>query len=207
MSRNDAKKSKGKDIKPDTTVPKEETVRQEEEVGQEEGVRQEEPASETSLLEQQLAEEQKKSAEYLDRLKRSHADLINYKRRSRQEQMDARARAEGALLERVLPVLDDLGRAMASMPPELADNPWVEGVALTARQLMNTLEQLGVTPVGEPGETFDPYKHDAILRMPSPKHAEGTIIQVIRPGYMLRDRVLRPAQVVVASSPAHEENA
>lgn len=206
MSWNDAKKSKEKDIQPDTTIPAEETVRPEE-VGQEEEVRPEEATSEASLLEQQLAEEQKKSAEYLNQLKRSHADFINYKRRCRQEQKDARASAEGALLERVLPVLDDLGRAMASVPEELADNAWAEGIALTARQLMNTLEQLGVTPIGEPGETFDPYKHDAILRMPSPKHAEGTIIQVVRPGYMLRDRVLRPAQVVVASSPAHEENA
>lgn len=197
MSRNDAKKSK--DIQPDTPMMEGEIVVPEEEDQQARA------ASETPSPEQLLAAEQKKSAEYLDQLKRSQADFINYRRRSRQEQIDARISAEGILLERILPVLDDLGRAMASVPPELADNPWVEGIALTARQLSNTLEQLGVTPMGEPGEPFDPYKHDAILHMPSPQHSEGTIIQVIRPGYMLKDRTLRPAQVVVASSPTQDE--
>ncbi|GCE08373.1 nucleotide exchange factor GrpE [Dictyobacter aurantiacus] len=202
MSQNDAKKSSEKDVQPDTTVVEGEVVAPEEEMGG----RREEVTSEAPSLEQQLADEQQKSAEYLDQLKRAQADFINYRRRSRQEQVDARASGEMALLERILPVLDDLGRAMASVPPELADNAWVEGIVLTSRQLTNTLEQLGVTPVGEPGEAFDPYKHDAILRMPSPQHDEGTIIQVVRPGYMLRDRVLRPAQVVVASAPSQEEN-
>ncbi|GLV55275.1 hypothetical protein KDH_21220 [Dictyobacter sp. S3.2.2.5] len=202
MSRNDAKKSKEKDVQPDTTVVEGEVVTPEEETqGQQEEVTPGAPS-----LEQQLAGEQQKSAEYLDQLKRSQADFINYRRRSRQEQVEARASGEMALLERILPVLDDLGRAMASVPSELTDNAWVEGVMLTSRQLTNTLEQLGVTPVGEPGEPFDPYKHDAILRMPSPQHDEGTIIQVVRPGYMLKDRVLRPAQVVVASAPSQEEN-
>ncbi|GCE24009.1 nucleotide exchange factor GrpE [Dictyobacter kobayashii] len=186
MSQNDAQKPQAEDVQADTITQQEETA--------------------TTSVEQQLAQEQQKCAEYLDLLKRSQADFINYKRRARQEQAEARASAQAALFEKILPVLDDLGRAMSSMPPELANNAWARGVDLAARQLINTLEQLGVKAIGEPGETFDPYKHDAILRMASKEHPEGTIIQVVRPGYMLGDRVIRPAQVVVSTSSSDEED-
>ncbi|GCF08470.1 nucleotide exchange factor GrpE [Dictyobacter arantiisoli] len=154
--------------------------------------------------EQQLAEEQRKANEYLDLLRRTQADFINYKRRVAQEQAEARSVAQSAVIERLLPVLDDLGRVMASVPEELTDNPWAQGVLLSSRQLLNTIEQLGVRPLGAPGEPFDPYKHEALMRIPRSDMTEGTIIEVIRPGYTIGERILRPAQVIVSSAPTAE---
>ncbi|GCE31431.1 nucleotide exchange factor GrpE [Dictyobacter alpinus] len=153
---------------------------------------------------EQLAAEQQKSAEYLDLLQRTQADFANFKRRTRQEMADTRTNAQAALIERLLPVLDDLGRVMASAPPELADHSWAQGVMLASRQLSNTLEQLGLKELGVPGEPFDPYKHEALLRAPSTEYPEDTIVQVVRPGYSMGERILRPAQVFVSSGPVDQ---
>lgn len=152
----------------------------------------------SDALNAQLAEEQRKSTEYLDLLRRTQADFINYKRRVKQEQAEARVNAQGSLVEKILPILDDLGRVMTSVPPELADHAWAQGVLLTSRQLASTLEQLGVKTLGAPGEPFDPYKHEAVMRVPNAEVPEDTVVQVIRPGYSMGERILRPAQVVVS---------
>ena len=154
---------------------------------------------------EQLAAEQKKSAEYLDLLQRTQADFINFKRRARQEQTETRSSAQAALLEQLLPVLDDMGRVLTSAPPELSDHPWAQGVTLSARQLSNTLEQLGLQTLGVPGESFDPYKHEAMMQMASNDFPAGTIAQVVRPGYVMGERVVRPAQVIVSTGPEQVE--
>lgn len=151
-------------------------------------------------LQLQLEAERQKSEEYLDGLRRSQADFINYKRRSAQEQQDARVAAQAAVIERLLPVLDDLGRALDSAPAELADQPWVEGIALVRRRLFNTLEQMGVRQVGKVGESFDPTIHDALMTQSGTGSPMGTVVQVTRSGYMLGDRIIRPAQVIVAGA-------
>jgi molecular chaperone GrpE len=151
-------------------------------------------------LTQLLEAEQHKSEEYLDLLRRTQADFINYKRRTGQEQNEERTSAQVAVLDQILPVLDDLGRALQSAPPELADQPWVQGILLVSRRLMSVLEQLGVRQVGRAGEKFDPRWHEALTMLPQSDMPEGTILQVTRPGYALGERIIRPAQVIVAGS-------
>jgi len=93
--------------------------------------------------EQQLPAEQLKTEECLDLLRRTQADFVNYRRRMSQEQAEGRIAAQGALLSRLLPVLDDLGRALGAVPPELATHPWVQGLLLVERRLTALRDQLG----------------------------------------------------------------
>jgi molecular chaperone GrpE len=151
--------------------------------------------------EQEIAEIQQQQQDCLDMLLRTQADFINYKRRAVQEQAEARGAAQEEVLITLLPVLDDLGRALESTPPELAEEPWVQGIHLVARRLRQTLQQLGVQEVGSPGESFDPYWHEAVMTDPRSDLPEGTVVHVTRPGYALGEHVLRPAQVIVAAAP------
>lgn len=152
-------------------------------------------------VEQRLAEEQRKADEYLDLLRRSQADFINYKRRASQEQGEARIVGQMEVLSQLLPVLDDLGRALRSAPPELNATPWVQGLILVSKRLIAALEQLGVRQIGKPGDLFDPRWHEAVTLETRSDVPEDTILTVTRPGYALGERVLRPAQVIVSSAP------
>lgn len=151
-------------------------------------------------LELQLESERLKSEECLDSLRRSQADFINYKRRTSQDQQEERAAAQAAVLEQLLPVLDDLGRAMQAAPAENADQPWAQGIFLVGKRLFSTLEQMGVRQVGKEGEVFDPRVHEAVMSQPDTGRSAGTVVQVTRPGYALNDRIIRPAQVIVAGA-------
>ena len=156
---------------------------------------------ELGVLQQQLEEERSKTEEYLDLLKRTQADFVNYKRRAAQEQSDRRTMAQGEIIQSLIPVLDDLRRALESVPEKLASHSWAAGVALAARRLTAALQEMGVQQIGNVGEKFDPHKHEALMMEQSSDQPEGTILQVYRPGYLLGERVLRPAQVVVAAAP------
>jgi molecular chaperone GrpE len=151
-------------------------------------------------LTQKLEAEQLKTEEYLDMLRRTQADFINYRRRTTQEQNEGRTTAQIAVLDQILPVLDDLGRALQAVPPELADNSWVQGIQLVAKRLTAILEQLGVKQIGKPGDQFDPRWHEALSTEARSNVPEGTILHVTRPGYIVGERVIRPAQVIVARS-------
>ena len=152
--------------------------------------------------EQQLPAEQLKTEECLDLLRRTQADFVNYRRRMSQEQAEGRIAAQIALLSRLLPVLDDLGRALGAVPPELATHPWVQGLLLVERRLTTVLDQLGVRQIGTPGERFDPRWHEAITTEARADVPEGTILRVALPGYVMGERVIRPAQVSVAVTPS-----
>jgi molecular chaperone GrpE len=158
-------------------------------------------------LQQQLQDEHNKAEEYLDLLRRSQADFINYRRRMTQEQDENRASAQVSVLQQILPVIDDLDRALAVVPPELTNNAWVQGVVLASRRIDSTLERLGVREIGKPGEQFDPRWMEALASESKPGVPEGTILTVARPGFALGDRLIRPAQVIVAgvSSPSNME--
>lgn len=145
--------------------------------------------------------DRQKAEEYLDLLRRTQADFVNYRRRVGQEQAETRLAAQSELLNRLLPILDDFGRALGATPPDLSRQPWVQGLVLIARQLTTVLDQLGVQQLGTPGEPFDPRWHEAITTEARADVPEGTILQVLQPGYALGERIIRPAQVVVASSP------
>ena len=159
-------------------------------------------ASISAQGEQRLPAEQLKTEECLDLLRRTQADFVNYRRRMSQEQAEGRIAAQIALLSRLLPVLDDLGRALGAIPPELAMHPWVQGLLLVERRLTTLLDQLGVRQIGTPGEPFDPRWHEAITTEARADVPEGTILRVALPGYVMGERVIRPAQVSVAVTPS-----
>jgi len=140
-----------------------------------------------------------RAEEYLRLAQRTQADFINYRRRVEQERAEQAARARGDVILRILPVLDDFERALAAVPPEAAGQDWLEGVRLIERKLRAVLESEGVTRIEAEGQPFDPWQHEAVARQVAPGVAPNTVIAVHRAGYRLGDRVLRPAQVVVAT--------
>ncbi|EFH86001.1 GrpE protein [Ktedonobacter racemifer DSM 44963] len=163
--------------------------------------------TDVATLERELTEAQRQAGEYLSMTQRLQADFINYKRRVTQEQSEGRLQAQAQIIEHILPVLDDLGRALMAVPPELAQHPWAQGIQLTSRQLISALQQLGVRQIGNPGELFNPQWHEALMKEPRPDLPEGTVAQVYRPGYVFGERVIRPAQVTVAGpAPSGEQN-
>lgn len=138
--------------------------------------------------------------EYLGALQRERAEFLNYKRRTAEErERDLGLAAEG-LIRKVLALADDFDRAIEARPESIATDPWFEGVAAIDRKLRTLLESEGVSPIDvAPGTTFDPREHDAIANVPGTDRQEGEIVEQIRRGYRLRDRVLRPALVAVAA--------
>ena len=101
-------------------------------------------------------------------------------------------------IEEILPLLDDLGRALEHLPADLAGHPWAKGVLLIGLNLQNALDRLGVERLGDMGDPFDPNVHEAVAHEPDPDVAPDHIARVIRPGYRTATRLIRPAQVVVA---------
>jgi molecular chaperone GrpE len=138
--------------------------------------------------------------EYLVALQRERAEFLNYKRRTAEErERDLGLAAEG-LIRKVLALADDFDRAIEARPESIATDSWFEGVAAIDRKLRTLLESEGVSPIDvAPGTTFDPREHDAIANVPGTDRQEGEIVEQIRRGYRLRDRVLRPALVAVAA--------
>ena len=143
-------------------------------------------------------EERRKAGTYLDLAQRAQADFQNYKRRVEQERQKLVKDANGDLLRQILPVLDDLERALTHVPRELAEHSWTQGVTLIGEKLQGILQQQGLERVGVPGDRFDPYLHEAVAYEEHPQYGEGQVAAVYRPGYRLHDRVLRPAHVAVA---------
>ena len=154
------------------------------------------PPADTAALEKALAEARAKADEYLTGWQRAQADLINYKRRLEQDKEEAIKYAQSGLILKILPMLDDFERAMAALPPTLADHPWVKGIAGIARKLWNTLESQGLSEIKSQGEFFDPCLHEAVTCAPG---EEGLVVEEFQKGYKLHDRVLRPAKVAVGS--------
>jgi molecular chaperone GrpE len=135
--------------------------------------------------------------EVLDQLRRERADFRNYQRRVTEERAADGDRARSRALEPILPLLDDLARAFAEVPPELEEHPWAKGIAMLRSRLEATLAGLGLEPVGTVGEPFDPTRHEAVYHEPDPTTTGQVVAVVIRPGYRLGGRLLRPAEVVV----------
>ena len=153
-------------------------------------------------LRAELAAAQSQADEYLVALQRERAEFLNYKRRTAEErERDLGLAAEG-LIRKVLGVADDFDRAIEARPESIATDPWFEGLAAIDRKLRTLLDSEGVTPIdAEPGTPFDPREHDAIANVPGTGRPEGEIVEQVRRGYRLRDRVLRPALVAVAAAP------
>ena len=139
------------------------------------------------------------SAENLDGWQRARAEFANYKRRVDAERTELAASAGAEALKRVLPAVDDFERAMQTLPDDLKDNPWINGVTMVQRKLNAALEQSGITPlVITPGDTFDPNVHEAVTHEDSDQFSSEQIIGEVQRGYKLGERILRPAMVRVA---------
>lgn len=149
---------------------------------------------EVDSLKQALAQEKAKAEGYLANWQRAQADYINLKRRTEQEKGEASRFSNTMLLINLLPVVDDLERALASLPTRLAGLSWVEGIRLIYRKLVAVLEGQGLSVIKATGEPFDPKVHEAVLYS---EGEEGIILEEVQKGYMLQERVLRPSLVVV----------
>jgi molecular chaperone GrpE len=141
----------------------------------------------------------------LEEARRDHlrlaADFDNFKKRARQEQLDTLRFATATLAERLLPVLDDAQRALGQVP-EGVDESWLKGVRLTFQKLEEVLTGVGVERIEAVGSRFDPKMHEAVGSEESADQPEDTVLVELRPGYRMHDRVLRPALVKVARTPA-----
>jgi molecular chaperone GrpE len=151
-------------------------------------------------LKSELEASQAKSDEYLAGLQRERAEFANYRRRTAEEREAMLGLAGEDLIRKVLAVADDFDLAIDARPDAIAADPWVEGVEAIDRKLRALLESEGVTQIdASPGRPFDPREHEAIATVPGTERAEGEIVEEVRRGYRLRDRVVRPALVVVAA--------
>jgi molecular chaperone GrpE len=168
------------------------------------------PATLTTEIERltsELEAARKSAEEYLAALQRERAEFLNFKRRTSDEREAMLGLAAEGLLSKVLAVADDFDRAVESRPPEIAEDPWVEGISAIDRKLRLLLDSEGVRAIeSAPGTPFDPRLHEAIANVPGTGKPEGTIVDEVRRGYRLRDRVLRPALVAVASEGSSSAN-
>jgi len=142
-------------------------------------------------------------AELRDQLLRALAEAENQRRRSQREREEAVRYAAAPMLRDLLAVADNLQRALESVPGEVADENGalkilLEGVQLTARELQTVFERHGIVKLDPMGERLNPHHHEAMFEVPDPEQPSGTIVQVVQPGYLLHDRLLRPARVGVA---------
>jgi molecular chaperone GrpE len=154
--------------------------------------------AERLALQEKLAEVEAKAAENLDGWQRAQAEFSNYKKRLTRDQEQQSADVRGRVIRRYLEIVDDLERALKTCPQTGEGADWAAGIDLIYKKLISYLESEGLTRVDPLGELFDPNLHEAVTQEESKDHESGVIIEVLRPGYLLGERVLRPAAVKVA---------
>jgi len=155
-------------------------------------------AEDIDALKAGLEEEKKKAETYLANWQRAAADFQNYKRRTDQEREELGRLANAALVINILPILDDMERALTSVDARLAGLTWIDGIRLIYRKFQAVLEASGVREIKAEGEDFDPRFHEAVMYG---EGEEGKVISEVQKGYMLGDRVIRPTAVVIGRGP------
>lgn len=151
-------------------------------------------------LEQQLVAAKKEAAENYDRYVRSVADLENFRRRTVREKDELRQYASSRVLEDLLPVMDNLALGLAAAKAPNADlKTLVGGITMVQEQFRSALSNHGLKEINPLGQAFDPNQHESIASQPHPEIAEGSVAQVVRVGYSLNGRLLRPASGVLSS--------
>ncbi len=163
------------------------------------------PEPQSLSVEQQLEEEKKKSAEYLDNWRRSVAEFANYRKRVEKERAEYAQFASSLLLGKLLDVADGFDAAFKAIPEKFRGEPWVEGVRLVEQKLRHVLDDEGVKPIEAKGKEFDPNFHEAMFYEESPGEPEGRVIGEFQRGYMLGDRVLRPTRVKVSKGAGNKQ--
>lgn len=149
-------------------------------------------------LQAQLAQAETQAAEYLDNWRRTAADLSNARKRMQREIDDLRTSAAERVLEKLLPIVDDVARAFTVVPANQADSEWVNGFRLIQRKLQGLLDSEGVQTIPTDGQHFDPALHYAVTHEEADGYEEGQIIGEVARGYRLGEKVLRPSMVRVA---------
>jgi len=165
-------------------------------------------ADSVESLQKKLEDALSESQQHYDRLLRVSAEFDNFKKRSTRDADEFRKYANEALLKDLLHVVDNLERAIASSAESSDSNACVvEGVQMTLDEILKIFNKFGVKPIEAAGKPFDPAFHQAIMQQETDEHPDNTIISEMQKGYLLRDRLLRPAMVVVAKavSPADEK--
>ena len=163
-----------------------------------------EQQSESATLAEQLEATRQERDENRDLAFRAHAELENFRKRvNREREEDARYRA-APLARDLLPVIDNLDRAVHAAGQAASAEDLIQGVEMVLRQFAETLGRHQVTAIPAAGESFDPNRHEAISQIPTAEHPPMTILQEVERGYLLHDRVLRPSKVIVASAPRAE---
>ncbi len=154
-------------------------------------------SADVEALQARVAQLEKEAAEYKDQWLRAVADYKNFKRRTDQERADLIRGASAGLILKLLPVVDDLERAMNSVTPEVYASQWYNGFKLIPQKLQTVLDSEGVTPIAAVGADFDPNFHEAVIYESAGEGQGGKVVAELQKGYMQRERVLRPSMVKV----------
>lgn len=160
---------------------------------------------EITLLRSQLQEKEAEVKAHYDLFLRERAGLENFKRRMQREKAEALRFANEPLIRDLLPILDNLERAVVHAQGGSNSQPLVEGVSLVLRSFLDMVEKYGVSRVSAKGQLFDPTKHEAMAQVENTEVVPNTVVDEYAPAYLLHDRLLRPALVVVAKPPTDEK--
>lgn len=155
-------------------------------------------AAEGGTLEQQLADAKAEAARNLEGWQRTQAEFANARKRFEKQRADLYASANSDLAAKILPILDDFERALASAPDPIRGDAWFSGVELVHRKFMSILEGMGVESIESVGQPFDPNLHEALGQEPSTDYDSGVVTRQMQRGYRLGDKVIRPSLVYVA---------
>src|SRR3954452_3566322 len=156
-------------------------------------------------LREQLEVKEREASENLNRYLRERAELENFKKRTQREREDAIRYANEGLIRDLVPIIDNLERAVAHAKTGVDGRPLIEGVDLVLKGLVDVFTRHGVVQVTAVGEVFDPTKHEAMAQVESDQHKANTVVEEFNKGYLYRDRLLRPALVSVAISSRDKE--
>jgi molecular chaperone GrpE len=155
-------------------------------------------------LKKKLEEKEKEAKDSYDRLLRTAADLENYKKRAAKDKEEWTKFANEDLMKAMLPFIDNLERAVDHAEKVMDTGVMIEGVRLTLRQILQTLNRFGLAPFESVGKPFDPAMHEAMLVVESAQHEPNRVVEEFQKGYLLNDRLLRPATVSVSKRPEKE---
>lgn len=158
-------------------------------------------------LKKQLDDQKQLAQDNYEKFLRAYADLENYKKRAEKEKSDNLRYANEELMRDLLPFLDNLERAVEHASSETDNNPQalIEGIELTLKELMRVLEKHGLKPIDSVGSPFDPNLHEAMMQTETEEYEPQTVVEEFQKGYLIRDRLLRPAKVSVAMRPEDRE--
>jgi molecular chaperone GrpE len=165
------------------------------------------PLSESAEVEQALSARAGEIQALQDKYLRLAAEFDNYKRIAARDQREQAKFANEQVLRELLPVIDNLERAIGHSKNSSGSDGLIQGVELTLKQLIETLGKFGVKPITSLGDMFDPSRHQAVAHLESPGAAENTVVEEYQKGYLLHDRILRPAMVAVAAASTESNGA